>query len=1043
MTNSFDTMISDAKISPYITKTKSPVSKTSDTTGLVRPLPANGYLVKQTIWETPSVMVADFAKDIKNVGKGLKGDLNDHELGRLNDVGMKLGGLAIASYLAIRKTSPTQKIMEFLGFGTFFGSMYLWPKLMIEKPIEWMHGVNVHQKYVDNQGRKKMFFQDPQFVPWDLWKHEEIEKLGDKMQIPQNIPNRQIMIKESAQKTAIQANTLWMWTAGLATPLMTAMICSAIQKPIEQAATTHNTKKALSGLKNVEQNIGKNLNKEKEKAFLVFLENLQDAEINNSLISDIAREMINGPAIIGTKAVEEDIKNLIDTTKSTEMVSPEDFFDRLFKAKYRTTPIAQVTETLNDKIKKTNPNGKEMLKAVKKDFVKLLTEEINTQDPEAIKQATELIKKDPRIQSLNIDRNIRLATVALEYGSSTRTLNAEMIEKLKKAYSAFSYLDAGNRLISHHYNVFVGQNAGSAIAVEWNSTMGQFIKLLNFSQNEMKQLEKNTPILTTPKALEKLLSDKIQRISLDEKRYKKFMASYAKRLEHFEKTLNENIVIEAFKNYDEILERASERFNDVGFTRTAEFLTGNPADKFMHNFRMGFLRALGLSKSTVEKELLINAETPKALILKRITEIKKDQRLTNQMQATLRELLGDAILPPLSQAIKEERMTRSGKPLDEATIDNIPWDEVINKLKKGTLPQNNTGIKRFTEILESFGTYSEETLKEQLKFSNEFKKDLPMFIDAIFEDDTLRDNLLFRKNFHKEIPECLSNSAVPKTAQDQYSKLVKVIRELFLKSPVPNNIFAGDPGYLNWITNSVLSTSDDLADTHANNLKHILSEQLLGARSCLYRLIQTMDFERRVSSGNFMEQCQKMLEKTNIPQEKYSEKINYYKEICRDILMNGDIEAHCRKFSLKTPDYKNIVRLLFEAEPDPITTQALDSIDPQLADNFRKYLSAIVSQSINATDPFHPKSTLSSFPLEKSGNPLRKHLLVAKDFLSAVTQPAVSRNNGNRWFKLFGGTFGALVGVTLLADAFLCKPNVKQPNPINKIRHAQKQSLKA
>lgn len=68
------------------------------------------------------------------------------------------------------------KGMEFVGLASFLASMAIWPKLAIQLPAKLIHGVNVQQEYEDSFGRKKSFYQDPQFIPWDLYKDEEIQK---------------------------------------------------------------------------------------------------------------------------------------------------------------------------------------------------------------------------------------------------------------------------------------------------------------------------------------------------------------------------------------------------------------------------------------------------------------------------------------------------------------------------------------------------------------------------------------------------------------------------------------------------------------------------------------------------------------------------------------------------------------------------------------------------------------------------------------------------------------------------------------------------
>lgn len=198
----------------------------------IKPLPSNGHLVRNTIFDYP----AEFFKDIKYKANALKhsvqGKANDNELGSLNDAGMKLGGLAIATYLLTRRQTPLTKAMEFVGLCSFFGAMEIWPKLALQLPAYLIHGFNIRQQYRDNYDTKKPVFLDHQFIPWDLYTDEEINKIGDRMRVPRDIKNRRDFIQEKMRKIALQNNTLWMLTAGFATPIMSALICNALEHPI-------------------------------------------------------------------------------------------------------------------------------------------------------------------------------------------------------------------------------------------------------------------------------------------------------------------------------------------------------------------------------------------------------------------------------------------------------------------------------------------------------------------------------------------------------------------------------------------------------------------------------------------------------------------------------------------------------------------------------------------------------------------------------------------------------------------------------------------
>ena len=85
---------------------------TVDTTDLVKPLPPKGHLVKDNFGSKIKYFFKDIAYDLKSVKNGFNGTANDHQLGRLNDVGLKLGGIGIAVYLASKTKNPKARLME-------------------------------------------------------------------------------------------------------------------------------------------------------------------------------------------------------------------------------------------------------------------------------------------------------------------------------------------------------------------------------------------------------------------------------------------------------------------------------------------------------------------------------------------------------------------------------------------------------------------------------------------------------------------------------------------------------------------------------------------------------------------------------------------------------------------------------------------------------------------------------------------------------------------------------------------------------------------
>ena len=69
-----------------------------------------GHLVKETPLQQFGASFTDTFQDAKNLGKALRtGKSNDHSLGRMNDLGMKIGGGLIAAALMGTKTTNNKK----------------------------------------------------------------------------------------------------------------------------------------------------------------------------------------------------------------------------------------------------------------------------------------------------------------------------------------------------------------------------------------------------------------------------------------------------------------------------------------------------------------------------------------------------------------------------------------------------------------------------------------------------------------------------------------------------------------------------------------------------------------------------------------------------------------------------------------------------------------------------------------------------------------------------------------------------------------------
>lgn len=260
------------------------------TDNLTRPMRPQGHLIHDTILSVPKFYIKDILYDFKAIKNGLKGTADDHQIGRLNDVGIKLAGISIATYLASKTTDPKARLMEYVGLGAFLGAMSLYPAIAINIPSRLYQGYDIGKEYIDDKGRKKSVMQDVNYIPFDMYQgdyeSEDLSKIGDALGIPRDIKNRDDVTKEQMRKIAIQNQTLWMWTAGLAAPVMSALICFGLEKVISPTMGTlrnlrYNSK--ISDLLTKTQRMDTNVGNIKSSSL--------SKEINNILSSYKGREL--------------------------------------------------------------------------------------------------------------------------------------------------------------------------------------------------------------------------------------------------------------------------------------------------------------------------------------------------------------------------------------------------------------------------------------------------------------------------------------------------------------------------------------------------------------------------------------------------------------------------------------------------------------------------------------------------------------------------------------------------------------------------------
>ena len=483
MANVLDSIIANQPIKPAKKQVKN-TAYTFTSEGKIKPMKDKGRLLPSKIFDSPIDIAKDLKGDIVSIGKAAKGKANDHELGRINDLAMKLGSVALASYLFVKNPFKLNKAMEFIGAGTFFAGMSLWPKLMIQAPVKARTGVDVHQKYIDSQGRKKMLFQDPQYVLTDLYSKEDIDKMGKKLDVAENIPDRDNVIKQRAQKTALQSNTLWMMTAGPATPLISALACNRLEQPVNTLIEQTNllsSKEKLNGVLNTPEKL-KMMDKVKG-AFSNLAQKLDDASFERYLSKNAGKTLDRNTAKelaakLGAKAGSETLEKGI-TEKLLSLI-PEGKLD-----------ISSIRTALTDKVDDTIIAALDGLVDSK-----VLKDAVASGDADKIAQTltnaynrslSEKMDKATRTETTNkIAKAIKQAQVNAKSNSGV-TLGsiADDVKNLRTSVSGFASKHGKlNKFISAR----VGDQPNTFIANQWDRVCNSFIKALNLDSKELEAL---------------------------------------------------------------------------------------------------------------------------------------------------------------------------------------------------------------------------------------------------------------------------------------------------------------------------------------------------------------------------------------------------------------------------------------------------------------------------------------------------------------------------------------------------------------------------
>ena len=512
------------------------VKKELNNRTFIKPLPSNGKLVRNTLFDMPAEFFKDVKYDMRALKHSIKGEANDHELGRLNDMGMKLGGVAIATYLFSRKSTPLTKAMEFVGLASFFTAMEFWPKIALQLPAYLIHGFDIRQKYEDNYGRKKLLYQDHQFIPWDLYSDDEINKIGDRLRVPKDLPNRRDFIQEKMRKIALQNNTMWMLTAGFATPIMSALICNALTKPIAQHQDAKLNEKADNLLVNFNDEAKKyDYSKQRERLTQLLTEN-KGKPVTTELFEQIHSNLTDGLDFVVSTEIEKDLRNLIPTDNGFTINS--ETVDNIRSGLSKHFAELNLSEEEMSKILPNNENltqiftDKNLMRENVTDFSDYSKEITNLLE----RNIETFVKENPNhpladVLDFHMQKLIHSNTIgqdsslykSLKFVPST-ALSESVIETLEKASEVLTKLKSEVNVLDKFAYIKAAQAPETILANSWNEISDDLLRTLDFSKKDIAKARIDREI-TGP-----LLREKIEYIVSDDTRYNNFVDNMFKKL---------------------------------------------------------------------------------------------------------------------------------------------------------------------------------------------------------------------------------------------------------------------------------------------------------------------------------------------------------------------------------------------------------------------------------------------------------------------------------------------------------------------------------
>ncbi len=408
------------------------------------------------------------------------------------------------------------------------------------------------------------------------------------MNVPKNIPNRREFIQEKMRKIALQNNTLWMLTAGFATPVMSALICNGLEGPVKKYLAHRTDKKADALMTNFAQEIKKyDFSKNTRKLEKILADNA-GKPITPEILEAIRVNITDGLDHMVAVGIEKDLHRMFpvserynfsgenitgiqDALKKTlsESGLSEEQLAKIIPGKERISVALEQKGLLNGNFKEFSEHSK-VIQNILADNIQLFITE-NPSAPEA-KKLNFLMKKLVHSQEHGAD-SVLSGTFK---STSSSVLTKETASLLQNISNELNDLKARTVVLHKFAFMKAAQAPETGLADSWGEITETIMKSLNFTPEEIQKARLDREFAGS------VLRNKLEAITLNQDTYGKFLEDVEKVLSSLQGRIETlDMTQDSSKNKYKAavittFDDSAANLRKFGLTSTSEALVGFP-----------------------------------------------------------------------------------------------------------------------------------------------------------------------------------------------------------------------------------------------------------------------------------------------------------------------------------------------------------------------------------------------------------------------------------------------------------------------------------